>query len=156
MTGASPTPFSPNQASSATIKDFTAISLDNGSGAANPVSIRIRAGEPGPSPGSQTLVRTLGPFNIPANTTPSFNWDGKDGNGVHVADGVYTARLVGSNENNGDNDKRRIVVDNANPTVAVNAIADGPTGTEITITGTASDLPAVTGAGLEKVEVSVL
>jgi flagellar hook assembly protein FlgD len=154
MSGASPTPFSPNQASSTGINDFITISLQNGSGAANGVLVRIRQGELAPN--QATLVKELGPIDFAANAAASLNWDGKDANSNYVADGVYTARVVGTSEGNGTSNKRRIVVDNANPTVAVNAIADGPTGTEITVTGTASDLPAVTGAGLEKVEVSVL
>ena len=154
MSGASPTPFSPNQASSIGIKDTITVALQNGVGTANGISVRIREGELI----GGTLVRTLGPINVSANALVDLKWDGKNGSGSYVADGVYTARLTiasPAGEHDTADRKRRIVVDNTNPVPAVDAVADVPVSTAMTITGTASDLPAVVGAGIEKVEVFV-
>jgi hypothetical protein len=92
---------------------------------------------------------------VASDAAASLDWNGKDGSDNFVANGVYTARIVGNNENNGDNDKRRIVVDNANPTVTIDATG-GTKNQPMTITGTTTDQPAVAGAGIEKVEVSIL
>jgi hypothetical protein len=97
--------------------------------------------------------------NLPNGTGTSVNWDGKNNASpsAFVADGIYTVRVSDGTgtEPNGDPIKRQIVVDNTNPTVAVGAISGGTEDVELTITGTASDVPTVAGAGLEKVEVTI-
>ena len=152
--GVAPTPFSPNQASSAGIKDATTITLQNGSGVANNISLRVRSG----TAIAGALVKEFAEVSgINTNAQATFVWDGKNTNGtMFVGDGIYTARITtqaaGGTEHDIDDKKRTIVVDNTNPMVAVDAIAGGTSGVEMTITGTASDATA----GLEKVEVTIL
>ena len=152
MLSALPTPFSPNQASSTGIKDQATITLDNGSGAVNNISVRIRQG----TALTGDLVKAFASVDVPSNADPTFNWDGKNTALAFVADGAYTARLVtasgpGAGEQDTPDRKRTVVVDNTNPTVAVEDVADGTTGAEMTVTGTATDATA----GLEKVEVTI-
>ena len=153
ITDASPSPFSPNQASSATIKDALTITIQNvvppNPTTENNVTVTIRDG----LNSNGTLRRTLSAGNFTANQIKSVVWDGKDANGGFVSSGEYTAR---TNDNNGSNQRRTVVVDNLNPSVAVNTIAGGTRNALMTITGTAADLPAVLGAGLEKIDVTIL
>ena len=154
MPAVSPSAFSPTQASSSGIKDKATFTVDNGSGTANNVSIRIREG----ALLTGTLVKTLGPENYSSNQDKLIDWDGTNASLAAVNDGIYTARLVTVSgvtptEHNIDVPPRRktIVVDNTNPLVGVSVVANGTTGSAMTITGTASDATA----GLEKVEVTV-
>ena len=158
--GVSPTPFSPNQATSNGIKDATTITVQNGTGNVNAVNVRIRSGT---TITSTNLVRAFTAVDITSNLSAAFIWDGRNSStpAAFVSDGIYTARLTqgtGGNLTEFDTDdrKRTIVVDNTNPSVGIDAIPGGTINQALTITGTTADLPAVAGAGLEKVDVTIL
>ena len=115
MTSASPTPFSPNQASSTGIKDLITVQIaaanTGPASASDAVRVRVRAGTADQSPGSQALVREFVVGNLPNGTGTSVNWDGKNNASpsAFVADGIYTVRVSDGTgtEPNGDPIKRQ-------------------------------------------------
>jgi hypothetical protein len=151
----SPNPFSPN---ADLTKDEVSIEVRNaGSGNVTNVFVSIRSGTA--AVGVSTLVRQFTLNTLAGNGDATVLWDGKNTGGTIVADGAYTARIFSTTvaENQSENEtqvrKATIIVDNTKPEAAVNVIADGTKDLGMTITGTASDLPA--NAGLEKVDVTI-
>ena len=118
--------FSPNQASSSGVLDSVDITARNvNNGDLTGFEIRIR---PGTSLAG-TLVRTFVIGNLAGNTDVIRNWDGKNNGTVFVADGLYTARAFANEagENDANNAKETIIVDNTNPTVSLLSPANGAT-----------------------------
>ena len=152
----SPNPFSPN---ADLIKDQVSIQVRNaGSGSVTNIFVSIRSGTGAVGP-SAVLVREFTVGTLAGNADAAVLWDGKNTGGAIVDDGAYTARIFSTTvaENQPENEtqarKATIIVDNANPEAAVNAISDGTKDVAMLITGTASDLPA--NAGLQKVDVTI-
>jgi VCBS repeat-containing protein len=148
----SPTPFSPT--SSVGVKDNTTITVKNqGGGTVSGITARIRSG----TLLSGTLVREISVGTLAGNASANVLWDGRDNSAAPVADGLYTVRAFsGGNEENGSNRTQTVVVDNTNPTTTISAPATGTTGTVLTISGSASDQPAIAGAGIASVVVTVV
>ena len=119
ITSVSISPFSPNQSSSAGVKDTTVITAKNqGGGTISDFRIRIRAGS-----SSGTLVKEFLFTNVAGNASVTATWDGKNTGGSYVADSTYIA--LGSNgTTENTSNTGTVVVDNTNPTVALNAPAD--------------------------------
>jgi hypothetical protein len=151
ITAATPTPFSPNQASSAGLKDNNSITARNqgGGNVTNP-SVLIRSG----TLIGGALVRTINiTGTLAGNTDQVVIWDGKNDLSAFVADGQYTIRAVTppGTENDGNNDKVTVIVDNTNPVPAVTTPAGVAVAASFNITGTASD-----ANGVDSVRVTVL
>lgn len=74
-----------------------------------------------------------------------------------LSDGDHTwyAKAFDKAGNNASSTSRTIKVDNSDPSVAINPIADGPVGSTFIITGTSSDLPVAAGYGVASVDVSI-
>jgi Bacterial Ig-like domain (group 3)/Bacterial Ig-like domain/Galactose oxidase, central domain len=122
ITNVSISPFSPNQATSAGVDDATDISATNqGGGTIADFRVRIHAGST-----SGVLVREFKFTNVAANGNVTATWDGKDGVGNFVADGIYIALASnGTTETTSPASATgTVVVDNTNPTITLSSPAD--------------------------------
>lgn len=148
---ASPTTISPNQPSSAGVSDNTQLTVGSQGSATSNVSVRIRQGT---SIGG-TLVRTLAVGDIAKGANATVTWDGKDDNGIFVAEGTYTARAFdpSDGETAAPGQAATIVVDNTNPAVAITSISPltPVPGSSATISGTATD----GGSGVASVTLTI-
>jgi hypothetical protein len=105
-------PISPNQSSSAGIKDSTNITaVNSGNGTINDFRIRIHAGSAG-----GPVVREFEFANVNKNATVTATWDGKDSNNGFVSDGTYIA-LASTGTSETSSPSGTVVVDNTNPTL---------------------------------------
>jgi hypothetical protein len=118
-------PFSPNQASSAGVKDSTTFSVTNNGSPTAGVKVRIRAGTS--VTGALIFTFDIGNMASSAMSAPLV-WDGKDSDGAFVPDGTYTIRPSDpSGESDSNSRKQTIIVDNTNPTVSLLLPANGAT-----------------------------
>jgi hypothetical protein len=76
---------------------------------------------------------------------------------IALSDGDHTwsAKAFDNAGNNVFSSSRTIHVDSTNPNVSINSVPNGSVGTSMTITGTASDLPALVGYGVASVQVTI-
>ena len=89
------------------------------------ITCRIRSGTA--LGGTQVRELTVDPNNgtLGPSTSGTATWDGKDGTGAFVAEGVYTARAYSPCNDENDASKLSITVDNTNPTISLLSPADG-------------------------------
>jgi uncharacterized protein GlcG (DUF336 family) len=132
ISAASPTPFSPNQASSAGVKDATTITAFNngaegGNGNIQRFFIRIRQGAI-----NGTIIYESPEFQVNAgiNNVVLKTWDGKNTGGNFVGDGLYfvnAAYRSGSSSNITEtitpaSTYKTVIVDNTNPVITIEDI----------------------------------
>ncbi|MBC6365367.1 HYR domain-containing protein, partial [Algoriphagus sp. AK58] len=129
ISAASPTPFSPNQASSVGVKDVTTITAFNngavgGQGNIQRFIIRVKQGSTGGA-----IVYEFPEFPVDAGIANVINrnWDGKNAAGNFVSDGLYfvVAGTKSGNSNNvtetlsPESTYKTVIVDNTNPVINV-------------------------------------
>ncbi|MBI1803716.1 MAG: HYR domain-containing protein, partial [Ignavibacteria bacterium] len=116
----STTPFSPNQPSSAGVKDTTVITAQNGTNSTI-TDFRVRIHGP-----SGALIKEFLFSNVIKNGIVTPTWDGKNTSGTFVGDSTYN--IYASNGTTETTSPANVigsaVVDNTNPTVTLNSPAD--------------------------------